>query len=465
MGKEAPPAPDYASAAQATAEGSRKVTEQQTWANRPDQLTPWGETKWENTPTYDPTTKQTLNRWTQTQTLSPDAQGALDSQLSLTRGRSDLAGGMMGRVADEFGGQMDWEQFGGQAKGVNAEAIDMGDLPPGAATINAQTYNAPSLQRGLDYSDASEVGDTGGYVNRAEDALYDRRTSRLDPIFNQRSEALDVKLRNQGLTPGDQAYDAAMGNFTRERTDAYETAQNEAIMKGGAEASRMFGMDVTRRGMDVGETDAMAGFYNQAAGQQAGLDMATGGQTFAEATGAATFQNMSRQQALAEQIRVKDRGYAQGNQAADRQNTLRTQKINEELQKRGTSLNEMNALISGQQVQTPNMPTISLAGRAQGPDMLRAAEGEYSAALDRTNAANMGTQGLMSGAASLAGMFSDRRLKKNIIKVGAYLGYPVYIFQYLWDTWAVGVMSDEINQDAVFKHPSGYDMVDYGRIA
>ncbi|MBG7616978.1 MAG: hypothetical protein IZT57_01210, partial [Chloroflexi bacterium] len=146
----APKAPDYKGAAEATAASDLAALKYQTQANRPTKNTPWGSESW---------TEEDGN-WTQNLSLNEDSQAALDSQLSLQRGKSDLAGGMMGRLEDEFGEQMDWSKFGDQT-----------DL----------NFNPDELRQ------------------RAEDASYDRSTSRLDPRFEQESQALEVKLRNQGL--------------------------------------------------------------------------------------------------------------------------------------------------------------------------------------------------------------------------------------------------------------------------
>lgn len=87
-----------------------------------------------------------------------------------------------------------------------------------------------------------------------------------------------------------------------------------------------------------------------------------------------------------------------------------------------------------------------------------------------------GLGGLLGGSSSSAGSgnsalagFSDRRLKKNIKKIGKLLsGLPLYTFQYIWDEMPyLGVMADEVEgviPDAVFLHSSGYKMVDYARI-
>ena len=64
---------------------------------------------------------------------------------------------------------------------------------------------------------------------------------------------------------------------------------------------------------------------------------------------------------------------------------------------------------------------------------------------------------------------SDRKLKKNIKLVSkSPSGLPIYAFEYIDSKFGEGVyqgvMSDEIPQEAVIKHPDGYDTVDYSMI-
>jgi hypothetical protein len=91
--------------------------------------------------------------------------------------------------------------------------------------------------------------------------------------------------------------------------------------------------------------------------------------------------------------------------------------------------------------------------------------------MNQSNFDQMSQQAGMGGMMDMAnmgmqayGMFCDRRLKRNINRIGEYLGYPLYIFEYIWGEIAVGVMSDEINHEAVCKHSSGYDWVNYRNI-
>ena len=80
-----------------------------------------------------------------------------------------------------------------------------------------------------------------------------------------------------------------------------------------------------------------------------------------------------------------------------------------------------------------------------------------------------GLLGLGKLGLSAASMMSDRRLKRDIARIGALAsGLPVYAFRYLWsDVPQIGVMAQEalgLFPDAVSRHSSGYLMVDYGRI-
>lgn len=74
--------------------------------------------------------------------------------------------------------------------------------------------------------------------------------------------------------------------------------------------------------------------------------------------------------------------------------------------------------------------------------------------------------GVASAVGSLAGLFSDRALKKDIVKIGAIKGLGVYKYAYKWGREAIGFMADEV--EAVFpdavKSLLGIKIVDYGRI-
>jgi hypothetical protein len=261
---------------------------------------------------------------------------------------------MFGRVGKELGPAMNWNKFN-------------------------------PYQTGAGTGDAAR--------QEAIDASYGQATSRLDPRFAKAKADTATQLRNQGLKPGDEAYDRAMGELGEQETDAYNQAMFSSIREGGLEGSRVHGMNL-----------ANAGFGN----------------------------------------------------------TVRQSQIAEEMQRRGFSLNEINALISGQQVGMPSMPGFSQAGRSQGVDYTGAAQAGYDASMDKYNAGQAGWNSLMSGLGTGAMAFSDIRLKRGIEYVGRILGRSIYRWVYLWGEPGIGVMAHE-NPDMVVGRVNGYAVVDYRR--
>ena len=409
MGKSAPKAPDYTKAAEAQAESSREVTNMQTWANRPDQYTPFGSQTWSPTSVRDPATGQMVTQWTQNTNLTPESQRALDAQLGLTADRSELGASLMPRAQQEFGTAMDWSQF---------------DQMGGRVAPNQ--YSPEQLQRSLSNQGLPDIDSTKRYYDQAGDALYKKFSDRADPRFEREGSALQSRLYAQGLREGDAAYDNAMTDFNQRKDDAYSQAAYDATAKSGEEAQRYFGMDSGARQQLFGERGQQGAFANQAAQQAFSQNLQAGGQSFGEAKDASAYDTQRRQQ-----------------------------QITEEMQRRGFSLNEINAILTGQQVGMPNMPSFQTAQRSDATQYSQAAGQQYQSALDSFNAQQAGLQGLMGGAGSLAQgamMFSDRRLKKNIVEwtYDAVRGLQTYFFNYIWerdtDPLHHGYMADEVEK-------------------
>jgi hypothetical protein len=93
----------------------------------------------------------------------------------------------------------------------------------------------------------------------AEDAIYGRAASRLDPMWAQRDHDLSTTLASQGIDPNSAAYGKALDNQGRTRNDAYSSALMDAIMGGGQEASRQQQMDLTSR---MAPLQGMSGLRN-----------------------------------------------------------------------------------------------------------------------------------------------------------------------------------------------------------
>jgi len=231
----------------------------------------------------------------------------------------------------------------------------------------------------------------------------------MRPEHQRQEESARTRLANQGLTPGSDAYNTELERLAG--TQANE--RWNAVNQGGVEQQRMQQMLMQQQGQAFGQES-----------QQADV------------------QNRQRQQAIAEQA-----------------------------QQRGMSLNEMNALITGQQVAPPQMPGFTSAQGSQAPNLLGAAQsqgqfGQQQYATDMQNQQNT-TMGLGSLAAMAAMYFSDLRLKTNLRKIGAHrLGIGIYEFV-MFGRRQTGVVAQELMQvrpDLVVRAPSGYLMVNYGEL-
>jgi hypothetical protein len=173
----------------------------------------------------------------------------------------------------------------------------------------------------------------------------------------------------------------------------------------------------------------------------------------------------SNQNAFNQALGANAQNWQQALQGSQYANQIRQQQITEALTKRGASLNEINALLSGQQVGMPQMPNFNTAQAAQPGDYMGAAAQNASMA----NASNpwasiLGAGATLGGAAlSNPALMSDRRLKKNIKRVGTVAGYPWYTWTYLWGEDSHGVMADEVPAEHVTEI-GGFQAVNYGTL-
>jgi len=269
MSKSPKPA-DTVGAAREQGQQASELNYEQTMANRPNQSNAWGTTEWSNTPVMNPITGKYEMQWTQKETLNPLMQQSVDSQQAITAGRSSLAEGAMARAWGDYSNPMDFSKYG-DVVGFNPEA-------------GPQDFNY----------------DIAGGRERAEQAAYERATNRLNPMFDSQQQALETRLRNQGLRQGDQAYDAAMNNFNFGRNDAYEQARLGAVGEGRTEAQQD---------------------YSQYA-NTAQMNAALQGQRYGQGV--------------------------QNNQIA---NALRQQQAEEDLFKRNYNLDEVERLLAGQKIE------------------------------------------------------------------------------------------------------------------
>ena len=453
---EAPPPPDYRGAAEATGQSNLANINAQTKANRPDVYSPFGSSTWQNKG----------GNWTNTINLDPAAQAALDDQQSITAGRSDIAQGMLGSAGREMQTPDDFFQT---LPGVGQVPGQGGALPGRGEIAQGQDIQQQDIQQNLDFSGAGDVNAGGGYNPDFAQTQFDRQMSLMGPQQERAMQQMDTRLRNQGLAPGSQAYDNAMGDLRNQQGEVTSRMSQDAMRLGADEQQRQFGREMGVRQQGVSEVGQQGMFGNAAAGQQFGQDMASGSQRFGQDMASAQMADQQRGQAQGEQAQ----DFGQGTQQFNMQNQQRQQAIAEQLQKEGWSLNKINAMLSGQQVGMPNMPDFKNAGVAAGTDYSGAANaaGSYGLKAHEMNAAAQAAPwemlGQVGGGLASAAKFSDERLKTDVHKIGEIGGLDRVTW--LWNGKldlegpSIGFIAQQV-QELYPQHVherSGYLTIDY----
>lgn len=350
--KKAPAAPDYTGAAERQAQSSERVTNQQTWANRPTINTPWGQQSWNTQAVTDPATGQQVTEWTQNLTLSPEQQAALDSQMAIQQGRSEGAQTLLGQAVGNFQRPMDWNSLpqragqmeapqlsntqidprvantqgpassmfsfggGGNARAPVRRIQGMGALQTSAGDPSMPNREGPAQsaltssvqQRGV--ADPVQGGQIQGQLSQtpndwrqtAQNAVWDLQR----PMLDEQQASLETQLANQGLARGGEAWNREM----RRMDDARARAQLQAVAEGRNEAGQLFNQDLASgqfanaaQSQQFGQGMQNAAMFNAGQNQLFGQDMqnaalmnAAQGQQFSQGLQGLNFENQAAQQ-------------------------------------------------------------------------------------------------------------------------------------------------------------------------
>ena len=416
-GPSAPTPPDPVKTAQAQTQSNRETAITQNQLNSQNQVTPYGRLTYRQIGTWDDGTP----RFEATTALSQNQQGLLNQQEKLGSLTNQIGIDQAQRIGEHLGQPISFGGFNPQTTGVSG----------GPITGNLNLSGVPKLPGSDDFSaDRTKV----------EEALF----SRINPQLERDRAALDTRLVNAGIRPGSTAYDNSMDQYNRQVNDA----RNQAILAGGQEQSRLFGLGLGARQ-----------------------------QGFSEQLGAGQFSNQAQQQ-----------GFGQGVTNAQLGNEARKQQIAELLTLRNQPINEITALMSGGQVTQPNFITTPRTG-IEGTDIAGITQqgfnnqmGLYNQQLAQQNAMMGGLFGL--GGAALMGPFggalgpgmktasgwalSDRRVKTDIKKVGKLdSGLPIYKYRYKGGgLQQLGVMAQDVEkvQPEAVADIGGVKAVDYAAV-
>lgn len=492
MGKKSgPPPPDYTAAAEKTAASNNQQILNQTYANRPTETDAFGNTtSWNTQKVIDPSTGQAVTAWSQNTTMAKPLQDAINQQLSIQSGRSDIANELMGNVRQQMlNGPVDFSGMTQLAQGAQAGNLQATTNPygfgPRQQNINTRAQQGPQLATGLDYSNLQNVQGSGASRDTAYNQLMDQATSRLDPQWNQRQSQMESQLANQGITRGSAAYDQAMQQFGQQRNDAYNQAMMSAQTGATQQATANNAMDMALRQQQAAEAGNQANFYNTAQGQMFGFgsqaqqnQLAAQNAAFNQSLAGSQYGLQQQAQAFGQQQAAGAQNFQQQQAAAQYQNQLRQQQIAEAQQQQNWSLNALNALLTGQQVTNPQFQNFNQAQAGQGVDYSGAANSQFQAAMQQQQMQNqamgqiVGAVGGIGGAmmgnpAGLTGIFgSDKRMKTDIHRIRRDpRGFNWYRFRFYGESMPrVGVMAQEVARvmpEAVINR-GGILHVDYG---
>lgn len=372
MGKKTPkppPAPDYAAAAQAQGQANLRAGLQTAGISNPNIISPYGN----QTVTWD-MSDPNMPKPTITQTLTPDAQAALNAQQRVQKELADLGSQGIGTARDILGTpfqytgpdiQTSFEQgrplnYGptmgeyGTAQGVDLsqfgqnQGVDETQFGR-AGTINANAYGLAGgigasdygLARGqLDLSNVARMPVNAGMTG--QQAIL----SRLAPQLERQREGLRTQLINQGLRPGTEAFARAMEQQGQQENDLLTQAALQGI-----------NVDMSANQQGFGQAAQALGLYNQAVGQNFGQGLSAQ-QLQNAAVGQNYGQGLSSQQ-------LGNAAIAQNQQAAFEAQRLRNDALNANIANAMQAQAMQNAAMQQNYGQAANLAGLYNAASAQ----------------------------------------------------------------------------------------------------
>jgi hypothetical protein len=430
-----PPNPTATGAAQtATNIGSAQAN---VALNNMNQITPYGSLTYApDAGTFsflDPTTGNNwyIPRWTATQTLSPTQQNIANlGEMSQTN--------LAGLAADQSG----------KLRNLLGSPMNTAGAPAASGTSLFRSFPYADL----DYADVGSqqrsFGDAGAVTRdygpadnfsadrqRVEQGMYQRMAPQLEADRLR----MQAQLRDQGNLAGGEAYNVSQDQFNRQLTDA-----RLGIMAQGGQEQKLL---------------------NDMAAQKAGFQNAAQKQAFDQAQGRATFANAAQQQdytqaALRGQFRNAGLAQRLGQEqaATNAENTARQNWLTEQYAARNQPIQEISALMSGSQVQSPNFVNTN-SGNVATTDIGGLTNARFSQDMANYQQSSQNFNQIMGGIfGAVSGLTaSDKRIKDVGRKLGTVFAagpdgekmLPIHEYKYKADptsTSHVGPMAQDVEK-------------------
>jgi len=358
-----PPAPNYTASAEATAKSQNEAINQTNYANRPNQKTPWGNTTWTTNATIDPATGQRVTQWNQNTSLTPLSQQALNNTLNIQQNQTNLANTMQPAVSASMRHPFNFNSAHAWGKVSNGAG----------ASQNFKTNY-------LDNSSRIQTGGISGagMYQPVTDSIYEGGMNRLMPIYGQQQSDLNAQLANRGIPLGSEASNRALFNLGRAQDYGINDLYNQSIQGGLGASAQLQNLQINQGNFG---NSALLNAQNMNANALNNSNQALG------------FKNQAQNQ-----------NYNQSMGMANFNNALRQAQIAEGLQHQLTPLNMMNAVLSGNQVAMPQMPTFNPSQNNMGVNYSGATQQSGQYATDVYNAQTAQQSAMTNGLMSMGGM-------------------------------------------------------------
>lgn len=435
-----------------------------------------------------------MSRWTGIH--GPDLP---DDAFKPAMGRMRLHGGGGGQTttttkADPWVGQQPYLQsvFGGAQNAYNNYAANPSASVAGFTPMQQQAMGiTQNVANGTNFGYSPALNNaTANYTTNLANGAYlnaNPANSQLSGLGNNGTGNASLSNFASGGMMSNPYETGALNAANNAITRSYQTATApqtaSAFEAAGRYGSGAYGNAVSQNQQDLatqlGNTDAslVNNIYQQNMGNMLSAAGTQSGQQLGALSGLSGNYNTASQQQLAGSMNAPNVVNSINSAATNlynmggNQQSLNQAQINAPWQLLNNYSNLIQGQYGGQSSTSQPYYQNQLAGGLGGA-LGGAATGAMlgSAVPGIGNVAGAIGGGLVGG---LGGIFSDRRLKLDIVPTGAHLdnGLPIYSYRYLWDepnVRRVGVMADEVRHvipHAVHVDPAtGFDKVDYAAI-
>jgi hypothetical protein len=141
----------------------------------------------------------------------PNAVAQNQENINLSSAEASQAGSMVNQNTPW--GNISYQQTGTGPNGVPTYTATTSLDPTIANIFNTAKTGADTTLTNANYGSTTPTQAIGDMTSGLTKQMLDTETNYLSPYFSQQTSQLDAKLRNQGLAPGQPAYDQAMNGL------------------------------------------------------------------------------------------------------------------------------------------------------------------------------------------------------------------------------------------------------------